>query len=83
MTTIDELREEIKVLHEEIKVLEQKVVARESKLEELERKKNEEGLSADKRKDIADEIAFIRALIPLEKRQITAILDCCASSRGA
>jgi len=55
-------------LREGIKTLKQKVVALEAKLEELERKKNEEGLSADTRKDTADEIAFIRALIPLEKQ---------------
>jgi hypothetical protein len=68
MTTIDELREEIKVL-------EQEVIAMEKELEELGRKGTEDGLSADKRKHIAREVAFIRTIIPLKKRQITAIKE--------
>ena len=65
MATIDEVRHGIQVLVENI-------AASEAQLEELKRQKNEDGRSNEAKKDIGDEIAFIRSNILEDKRRIVA-----------
>jgi hypothetical protein len=66
MATIDEVRHGIQVLVENI-------AASEAQLEELKRQKNEDGRSNEAKKDIGDEIAFIRSNILEDKRRLTAM----------
>ena len=72
MATILEVREDIKALKEEIIALKEKIVASEAKLEKLNQQKNEDGLSTAAKKEIGDEIAFIRSNTLEHNRQITA-----------
>jgi hypothetical protein len=72
MATILEVREEIKALKQEIVALNKKIVASETKLEKLNQQKNEHGLSTAAKKEIGDEITFIRSDILLDKQLITA-----------
>jgi len=72
MATILEVREDIKVLKQEIVALKEKIVASETKLEKLNQQKNEHGLSTAAKKEIGDEIAFIRSKTLEHNRQITA-----------
>ena len=70
MDTILEVREDIKAVKQEIVALKEKIVASEAKLEELERQKNEDGLSNAAKKEIDGKIAFIKSNILLDKQQI-------------
>ena len=75
MATILEVREEIKALKQEIVALKEKIVASEAKLEKLNQQKNEDGLSEEAKKEIGDEIAFIRSNTLEHNRQITATVQ--------
>jgi len=75
MATILEVREDIKALKQEIVALKEKIVASEAKLEKLNQQKNEDGLSEEAKKEIGDEIAFIRSNTLEHNRQITATVQ--------
>jgi len=79
MVMILEVREDIKALKQEIVALNKKIVASETKLEKLNQQKIVDGLSTAAKKEIGDEIAFIRSntlehnqQIVEHKRQIAA-----------